>query len=157
IDQLRPIRAEIHRSAYPMATTVRASSRDNNHLVLEAAFCMAGGLNSIEKHYPEQVLDCASRVQRDCSLQQILMKAACENGYTARPGEYVPQGNLRQVLQAAFAPIHGAGFSTLAITNITSNVANKFLLDGFNELEDPWREIAAVKTVGNFKEHTFVR
>src|SRR5690606_27195576 len=41
IDQLRPIRAEIHRSAYPMATTVRASSRDNNHLVLEAAFCMA--------------------------------------------------------------------------------------------------------------------
>lgn len=147
-------------ASIPVAHTVHSSSRDlaANGDVLIAALCLAGGLSSPEQHFAERTLDAAERIGRGVGLQSLLMRAACEHGYQSHPGEYINVGNIRQVLTAAFSPdIRAAGWSTLAISNVLSNTANKFLLDGFAEMPSEWRTIAAVKNVSNFKEHTFVR
>jgi hypothetical protein len=72
--------------------------------ILTAAFCLAGGLSHPEKHFQEPLLDRADSIIRSVGLQSLLMRAACENGYQAGPAESITQGNLRRVLQAAFAP-----------------------------------------------------
>ena len=50
-----------------------------------------------------------------------------------------------------------AGFSTVDIGGILSNVANKFLLEGFFAVERTWRNICAVRNVSDFKTVTSYR
>lgn len=159
LSHLRGIRREKSEASIPMARTISASRRDNSGIIIEAAFCLAGGLTDVEKHFPEQVLDHASRLQRDTGLQSLLMQAACQHGYQAAPAEGISQGNLRRVLEAAFAPQHAStGFSTLSLPGILSNVANKYLEDGWQETSgDEWKKISEVKPVKNFKTNTFYR
>lgn len=159
ISQTRDIRAMEIRNRVPMATGIRtARRRDNSAEVIEAAFCLAGGLPSVEKHFSEQVLDHASRMQRHCGLQSLLMQAAVANGYHAGPAEAITPGNQRRVMEAAFAPMHAAGFSTYSLPGILSNTANKFLLDGWQETSgDEWGKVSEKKPVKDFKTATFYR
>jgi hypothetical protein len=50
-----------------------------------------------------------------------------------------------------------AAFSTTALPGILSNIANKMLLEGYNYIEDAWRQIARVASVSDFKEHSRYR
>jgi hypothetical protein len=50
-----------------------------------------------------------------------------------------------------------AAFSTVDIGGILSNVANKFLLDGFFSVERTWRNVCAVRNVSDFKTVTSYR
>ena len=61
------------------------------------------------------------------------------------------------MLRFAFQPQLEAGFSTIDIGGILSNVANKFLLDGFFSVERTWRNICAVRNVSDFKTVTSYR
>jgi len=63
----------------------------------------------------------------------------------------------RSVLRFAFQPELEAGFSTVDIGGILSNVANKFLLDGFFSVERTWRNICATRNVSDFKTVTSYR
>jgi hypothetical protein len=55
----------------------------------------------------------------------------------------------REFLQAAF--------STRDIANVLSNVANKFVNEGYGAVEQTWRLISAVRPVVDFKANTGVR
>jgi phage major head subunit gpT-like protein len=83
--------------------------------------------------------------------------AAAANGYAARAGESVNDGNLREVLEYAFPPRRIAAASTLNVANILTNVANKELLSGYTEENEEWRQIAAIKSVNDFKQATSYR
>jgi hypothetical protein len=145
------------RAARPRGITASLRDAPQGELII-AALCLAGGINQPEKHFSERMLDAAEHYGRGLGLQSLLMRAACSAGYHAHQGEYINAGNIQRVLAAAFSPqIQASGFSTLSISNVLSNVANKMLLDGFQEMPSEWRSIAAVKNVNNFKEHTFVR
>jgi len=87
-------------------------------------------------------------------LQQLLLEAALANGYN---GRYF-RDNPRDVLRYAFgdARLSAAG-SAVNISGILSNVANKFLLEGFFAVERVWREICTVRSVNDFKEVTAYR
>ena len=61
------------------------------------------------------------------------------------------------MLRFAFQPELEAGFSTVDIGGILSNVANKFLLEGFFSVERTWRNICAVRNVSDFKTVTSYR
>ena len=64
----------------------------------------------------------------------------------------------RSVLRYAFGhTVEAAGFSTIDIGGILSNVANKFLLEGFFSVERTWRNITAVRNVSDFKTVTSYR
>lgn len=125
--------------------------------ILTASLCLQAGLPKIERHFPPPVLDAADRAP--VCLGSLLLRAAVRGGYYAAVGERINPANLRPVLQAAFAPQLQAsgGFSTQDLQNVLSNVANKFLLDGFRAVEDEWRSIARVVPVQNFKATKVVR
>ncbi len=64
----------------------------------------------------------------------------------------------RSVLRYAFGhTVEAAGFSTIDIGGILSNVVNKFLLEGFFSVERTWRNITAVRNVSDFKTVTSYR
>jgi hypothetical protein len=107
----------------------------------------------VEKHFDEPTLEAAQKKFRGgIGLQELLLEAAWANGYTGRNFR-----DARNVLRFAFHPELEAGFSTVDIGGILSNVANKFLLDGFFSVERTWRNICAVRNVSDFKTVTSYR
>ncbi len=150
----------IVRGSRPTAPAIHASARDMNANIMAAAVCQRLGLKNIDKHFDEKTNDAAHKAFNGrIGLQQMLIMAAAGNGYTCRPGERVHLGNLREVLEYAMPrrDIKAAGFSTLSLPGLLSNVANKELLEGYMEEDQTWRDIAAVKSVNDFKQVTSYR
>ncbi len=69
----------------------------------------------------------------------------------------LPHAIPGSVLRFAFGRGIEASFSTIDIGGILSNVANKFLLEGFFSVERTWRNITAVRNVSDFKTVTSYR
>jgi len=110
-------------------------------------------LDGVEKLHDEPTLEAATRRFRGgIGLQELLLEAAWANGYTGRNFR-----DSREVLRFAFRPDLVAAFSTIDIGGILSNVANKFLLEGFFSVERTWRNICAVRNVSDFKTVTSYR
>jgi hypothetical protein len=150
---------EVLRASRPViggapALHVPDNAMDEN--VLEAACMMTSKLKSVEDLYEDKTLEAASKKFRGgIGLQELLLEAAWANGYTGRNFR-----NSREVLRFAFGyDIHasGGGLSTIDISGILSNVANKFLLEGFFSVERTWRAITAIRNVSDFKTVTSYR
>lgn len=152
-------KAELQEAVLPFGVTIRSPKGEGevNAAVVEAAICVHGRLGDAEKQYSDKVLQAAhNRFRHSIGLGEILMLAAQAGGYSARPGERVTDGNLRSVLQAVFSPIRGQGWSTFSLPVTLGNVANKFIREGWNFVEQEWREISTIRSVSDFKEITTV-
>jgi len=144
---------EVLRESRPTAPAAHFRDNTVNAAMLEAACLMTAGLQQPEKLFDEQTLDAASRRFRGAiGLQELLLEAAWANGFTGRNFR-----DSRAVLRFAFQPQLEAGFSTVDIGGILSNVANKFLLEGFFSVERTWRNICSVRNVSDFKTVTSYR
>lgn len=127
----------------PSAHIPSATSRE---CVIEAALCLAGGMQDIDKRFAEQTLDAAHKEFRSSiGLQDMLHIAASGAGWSGRS----IKADMRGALQAAF--------STTSLPGILANVANKFLLEGFMAIEDTWRQICSIRNVSDFKTATSYR
>jgi hypothetical protein len=145
------------RAERPRGPAIHSSSRDISTPVIEAAFARTRGTLN-EKDYDEKTLESSHKSFRNgIGLQQLVIMAASANGMHFHPGEGLTQGNLREALQHAFTPVKASGFSTINVPGILSNVANKEILQGYEEEDQTWREIAAVKSVSDFKQVTSYR
>ncbi len=135
--------------------------------VLQAACFLTSRLEDVEKACEAPALETASRRFRGgIGLQELLLEAAWANGYTGRNFR-----DSRSVLRFAFGGGGGfgsgargaegasieAGLSAIDVGGILSNVANKFLLEGFFSVERTWRNICAVRNVNDFKAVTSYR
>ena len=100
-------------------------------------------LEGIEKHFAEPTLEAAGRGSAAGS--------ACRNSCWRRPGPTATPGrnfrDSRSVLRFAFKPELEGAFSTVDMGGILSNVANKFLLEGFFSVERTWRDISSARNV----------
>ncbi|TVQ33888.1 MAG: hypothetical protein EA376_01250 [Phycisphaeraceae bacterium] len=150
---------EVLRAGRPKVAGAPAIHAPDNTMsagVLEAACMMTAGLSELDSLYEPRALDLAAkRFRGGIGLQELLLEAAWANGYTGRSFR-----DSRAVLRYAFkpeAPDVAAGFSTIDIGGILSNVANKFLLEGFFSVERTWRNITAVRNVSDFKTVTSYR
>lgn len=144
---------EILRANRPKAPAIHVQDQNVSTQVLEAACMLTAGLDEPEKHCEEQALDLAAkRFRGGIGLQELLLEAAWANGYTGRNFR-----DSRNVLKFAFNPGIEAGLSTIDVGGILSNVANKFLLEGFFSVERTWRNITAVRNVSDFKTVTSYR
>jgi phage major head subunit gpT-like protein len=125
--------------------------RKASEKVITAALCMAGGLPEVEKSFDAQTLEAAhERFPHGVGLGEVLLMAARENGFAD-----VSTRNIKGLLKAAFPQeIKATGFSTFSLSGIFGNVANKFMARGFNAVESTWRQIAAVRSVKDFKQIT---
>jgi len=154
-DAWDPIRCELEvlRAGRPQAPAVHSRDNSVNGTMLEAACLLTAGLGNAEKLFDDKTLEAASRRFRGgIGLQELLLEAAWANGFTGRNFR-----DSRAVLRYAFQPELEAGFSTVDIGGILSNVANKFLLDGFFSVERTWRNICATRNVSDFKTVTSYR
>lgn len=142
----------------PNIITGAAHPNATKPLVLEAALATSLG-QSVEKNYKPEVLEAAHKSYRGgIGLQQLIMTAAVDNGYAHSPGEKIRMGNLREVLSYAFPQRHASGgFSTVSLSGILGNVANKEILEGYQEEDQTIFEIAAIKSVNNFHAVTSYR
>ena len=144
---------QVLRASRPSAPTFMTSEGVMTHQVLEAACMMAAKLDSVEQHFDSQTLDQAhKRFRGSLGLQELLLESAWANGYSGRNFR-----DHRAVLQHAFARGIEAGFSTVDVGGILSNVANKFLLEGFFSVERTWRNVTAIRNVSDFKTVTSYR
>ena len=144
---------EMLRMQRPAVPAIHVADNTISAAVLETACLLAGGYQSIEQVADAHTLDAArKRFRGGIGLQELLLEAAWANGYTGRTFR-----DSRAVLRFAFRPDLEASFSTVDIGGILSNVANKFLLDGFYSVERTWRNICAVRTVSDFKTVTSYR
>lgn len=109
--------------------------------VIEAALCLQAGLPQPEKFFDDRTIEAGEKAKRNVSLTDAFVEAAVANGYDGH--RKVSTGTLPAIIKAAF--------STYDISNLLSNVANKFLLAGFNAVESSWSEISNIRSVNNFK------
>jgi len=108
----------------------------------------------VEDIFPEPVLEATDKkFRRGIGLQELLIEAAQMNGWDGRSFKSDPHGCMR----AAFEPIKASDVSTANISGILSNVANKFLLEGFFFVEQAWKEISGIRSVNDFKTVTSYR
>ena len=141
---------EVLRASRPKAPAIHAPDNSVTSEVLEAACFQSAKLEGIEKVCSTQAIEIAAkRFQGGLGLQELLFEAAIANGYTGRTFR-----DSRRVLEAAFGRGIEAGMTTIDVGGILSNVANKFLLEGFFSVERVWRSICAVRNVSDFKTVT---
>lgn len=147
--ELPLMRAMRHRPAG--STSAFRGDGANGRKLLTATICRGGRLQGIEKAFDQQTLNASEdRFPHGFGLRDLLIMAARENGFSG------PSTNdVRGLLQAAFSPGNmiraNDGFSTLSLPGILSDVANKFLVSAFNAVETGWREIAAIRSVRDFR------
>lgn len=151
---------ELLQSSVPPSTGVGIHVKDRGltRRVLEAAICTAGRLNDCEKVFTDQELQAAhDRFRTGIGLNQILHLGAEANGYRA---PYSGDVTI-EVQRAAFGMIgprelRASGFSTLSIPDVLSNVANKFLHEGWMAVDQTPLKISAIRSVRDFKTITTV-
>jgi len=128
---------EVLRTDRPKPPDTHVPDRSMTGPILEAACMLTGGVkgDALLTTYGEQALDAADkRFRGGIGLQELLLEAAWANGYDGRTFR-----DSRAVLRFAFRQdVQAAGFSTIDIGGILSNVANKFLLEGFFSVERVW-------------------
>jgi hypothetical protein len=121
--------------------------------ILSAALLHAARHPNVEKLVKPEILEAADlRFHGRIGLNEAIIEAARANGYEGRALKVD-----RDVLRAAYGELHAGGFSTVDISGILSNTANKYLLDGFTSVEAAWRTIAAIRAVNDLKQITSYR
>jgi hypothetical protein len=111
-----------------------------------------------ERHYPPDPLQAAEdRFGRRLRLRHAIYLAAQANGYAGPP--FIDSGNLRDALYYAWTvplTLRASGASTLSLPSILSNLLNKELLEAYQEQDQTWCEIAAIRSVSDFKTVTAI-
>jgi len=131
--------------------------------VIEAAFCRASGLSDLEKHFDARTLEQSeSQFKRGLSLVGLMQYSAQRHGWRG-----MQDVHSKGWMQAAFGQNgDGAsldiragttGPSTYSLPNILGNIANKYLRAGFLSVDPTWSQLAAKRSVNDFKTITGTR
>lgn len=139
-----------NRPTAPAAGT--GSTEGHSAAVLEAALSMSCGIKGddlIKRGMSQQTVEAAHKSLRHVALSEVLILMAAAGGFQARRGDLRTDSGLRSILRAAF--------SQVSMPGILSNVANKYILDSYNAVEQSWREIASITPASDFKTMTRYR
>ena len=137
--------AEKARNERPKAPAIQGSANpDVTPDILAAAVSMRAGLKDAEKAFGAEVCDKAHGL-RVHSFTDLVRAGLARAGKSLD----VTRHDTREFIHAAF--------STRDIANVLSNVANKFIREGYGTVEQTWRRVAAIRPVVDFKANTGVR
>jgi len=140
--------AENVRAGRPAGPAIHGVEATIEPKVTEAALAIQAGIRSEElvADYGEKTIEAAYKARRDVSLSEVFVQAARANGYTG-------SGNIRSSLPL----IIQAAFASHQISDLLSNLVNKFLLRGFNAVENVWQRVSDVRAVNDFKAINLLR
>lgn len=158
---VQEFRNELYESTVPLAHTVsqpRTRDAGLNNRVLQAALCETGRLSNIDKHFNDQELQAAhDRFPHGISLGQLYQVCAQANGFSGLTGGAVTLDMQRAAFRQNGRQINAAGgYSTVDIATIVSATANKFMMDGWNAIDQTCLRIANIRSVKNFQQITTV-
>jgi len=113
---------------------------------LEAAMCMQARVSDevLTRDFQAQTLDSANRMRR-IPLKALIAEAAALDGVVLSRRE---EGTDRWIRAAA---------TSLSLTGILSNTANKVMLEAYRKPESVIRKIFGISQVSDFKQHTRYR
>lgn len=151
---------EVIRHERPQAPAIHAGPKAINASAIEAALCLSVRMNEQKVHawYGEQAVEVArSRDLRGMGLHELIHQVIHAAGGHARSGRMTDD-----VIRTAFEAdrtlrASGAGFSTISLSGILSNVANKSLLDAYSAVESVVGRFCALTDVNDFKTVTRYR
>ncbi|MEZ6233417.1 MAG: hypothetical protein R3B68_04435 [Phycisphaerales bacterium] len=138
--------------------------RDADHAqsgrALEAAMCLSAGLpeKQVGAWYDEKTMNAAVASDlRGAGLHTLIYETIRAAGEHMRPGRVD-----NEMIRAAFAADRrliqaAAGFSTISLSGILSNVANKTMLAAYTAVESVVAMFSAETDVNDFKEVTRYR
>lgn len=132
------------RASRATAPAIHAHQPNNAPLVIEASVARGARMPGLEKVYDAKTLEESHRMHKRgiMGMMQLIGVCAARLGWTGG----MVRDDLRGAMQAAF--------STNDLSGILSNVANKFLLMGFDAVDQAWRAISAIRPVSDFKAIT---
>ena len=148
---------ELLQASAPANRGITISSRRGkkmNSKVIEAAVCMAGGMQNIDDKFDDQTLQMAhDRFPHGIGLRQLVLLAAEDNGYRADAGGMI----TIEAQRAAFkmhAPmtVKASMFSGIDLPVILRDSTNKFFREGFMAVERDCLSLAPVRSVRNLQE-----
>ena len=120
--------------------------------VIQASLCLQAQLDEPEKYFSEETLEASHKAYPNgISLEEMFVMAAKQRGYRGTSHKF-----SREILEYAFQKqggqdIHAQGWSYADIGGILSNVANKFLTNGFNSVERSYPSVSARRAATDFK------
>lgn len=131
------------------------NGKDVSAKTVEAALAMAAGLPEeiAIKSYGAPALEQAHTAFRGgLSLGELIVGTARRNGCA----DANLRGNTVETLRAAFrsGQAMSVGFSNVSLPGILSNVGNKFIREGFDYVDQSWRQVTAFRSTNDFKEVT---
>lgn len=124
--------------------------------VITASLCLTAGISakSIESQVPaserEQVMNAAtSSAMRGYSIHALMDETIRASG-----SHYSGSRKSNDFIRAAFQAdvnLKAGGFSTVSLSGVLSNVANKALIASYDAVEVTWKSFAAVRSHADFK------
>lgn len=154
--ELAILRAERTTVARP---GTHSPNRNITAAAIEASLLMASGIRQdrVGQLFDQQTMNVAVGADvRGYSIHQLIFETIQAAGLHCRPGR-VNNETIRTARQADRQIQAAGGFSTVSLSGILGNVANKALLDSFTAVEVVWNIIAAIRSHGDFKPHTNYR
>lgn len=156
---------EVLRAERPVYTGVRRDTdAGQSARAVEAALCLSAGLPEAQvgKWYDEKSMNAALASDlRGAGLHTLLYETIRAGGEHVRPGR-VDNDTIkaafaadRRLIQASGSG--GSSFSTISLSGILSNVANKTMLAAYTAVESVVGNFCAETDVNDFKEVTRYR
>ncbi|MGI6353826.1 MAG: Mu-like prophage major head subunit gpT family protein [Lentisphaeria bacterium] len=154
----RAVLDAINASYTPAMPNIQQRDNSITQPILAAAAWQAAGFDAqaIEAAYGREALDNANhRWRGNISLQELIIEAAAANGGMGLPRR-LTAGNWHSVCQQAITA-SASGVSPVNLSGLLGGVIERALLEGFGQVDNSWREIAARRRVDDFREIVFYR
>ncbi|MBR9800267.1 hypothetical protein GYB59_00575 [bacterium] len=151
---------ELHlmRASRPKAPAGHVHDKAADAEAIEAALLCSHGLTEeqVGKWYSEKVMNAAvSRNYRSFTLHS-LMGAVIRAAGQHYSGSFKSNDFIRATYTAE-RQLKASGFSTLTVSNILENVANKTLIASYEAQETTWQKICRTSNMSDFKVHSRYR
>jgi phage head maturation protease len=154
--ELHALRAARPQAA-PFANVGGRQGAPDSARVIEAAMCITAGCGEeyLGRHYDQNTMNAAQASQmRGFGIAELLFASLRANGGHVHRSR-LDADTIRAALQTD-PLLHGgqgirASFSTVSLSGILSNVANRAMLERFDSLESVVSEIAFETDTNNFK------
>lgn len=152
---------EVLRASRPQGPAIHASAaKAPSAAIIEAALCLTQKMpeTKVVSWYGEQTVEAAqSRDFRGLGLHELLFHVIQAGGGYARPGRMTDE-TIRTAFEAdRTIRAAASGFSSISLSGILSNVANKALLEAYSAVESVASRICGQADVNDFKQVTRYR
>lgn len=162
-NELKALRAS--RVQGPFIATGSGCAEVDPSKVIEAALCVRAGIG--EKHlgkwFDQKTLNEAMAGRnRNASISTAMFATIQAAGLHCSPGSITDEtvdiaARADRLVRSRTPDIRADGFTSLSMSNLLSNLANKSMIASYDAVEVTWPMFCGVRSHNDFKVHTRVR